>query len=156
MMPLSLILWLMMQGQQRQAPENPSTGYTFKIADTDFRYVRIRNTDTGWLQAEDSDGRKAQLPIQCDPLDSHDPHWTNCHVVPPVAPAEHVIEIRTRRHRIPCGPHVNDCTEKIGCAPDDYIQWFNEENVFACTGYTSREVWIDGVRWGTLKETEAK
>jgi hypothetical protein len=69
-------------------------------------------------------------------------------------PLEHVIEIRTKRERkeIKCTPAQSNITICDGCPEGfgwDYGDMFRDY----CVRVT-REVWIDGRRWGVLQEIE--
>jgi len=118
MIPLLLVhLWLA-QVQVASPIDDESGNVTFQSAtfNTGTAYVQIVNDGTGHLKAGDSEGNKADLPIQCDSLNPDSRYWTNCKIIkpehvitsdltwtcfgkcPPLGLIqEHVIEIRTRR-----------------------------------------------------------
>lgn len=135
MMPLSLILWLLMQGQTDASGCNPIPASLCYYAGCEDAAIEV---DGG-------------CPVYATPISD---------AQPASAPVEHVIEIRTRRvltgKTKMCyliviseakGPSceivdkVKECPQGTECS-DDYT--------------VTKEVYVDGSRVGTLKETEAK
>src|SRR2546426_624449 len=118
MMPLSLILWLMMQGQQPSSTANSDgtmTANSITWNAPQSGYIGIINDGTGHLKVRDSDDNIVEIPVQCDPLnaDRDGAYWTNCHIIKP-APAEHVIEIRTRtEHKVCVKANYTSCPVRV-------------------------------------------
>lgn len=74
------------------------------------------------------------------------PYVPLCEPAPP--PAEHVIEIKTRReNEPPLG--VNQCSTGLEYIPDHWL--FGDVWEVATCRRVTRELYVDGVRWGIVK-----
>ena len=146
MIAASLVAWLWMAAQSGNLTDSTVNGVTWN---TSKAYVQIFNDASGTLKARDSDGNEAVLPVRCDPLNPESPYWTNCHVTP--APAEHVIEIRTRRGI----PDVKCVARYKALAGPAWLPDIADIALHNCTK-SSREIYVDGVKFGVLKETDSQ
>lgn len=63
------------------------------------------------------------------------------------APAEHVIEVRTKR-----GLPDAKCIAQIKSVVPEWSPEAAEIALKKCSPRPTREIWIDGVKWGVLRE----
>jgi len=147
MIPLSLILWLMMQGQSGADGCNP-------IPSSLCYYAGCENAPIEVVGG---------CPVYSTPIGE-------THPTPVSVPAEHVIEIRTQleEYRACMETAIKRCDkfcDKLDLKTfplkevDQFIKCHTCEDRASVEGATcsqrvTREVWIDGTRWGVLKGLE--
>ena len=156
MIPIWLVTVLLAQTWQ---PSTTNDTYLFAPLNPG-RYVYIRNDETGRLKAADSNGNRAVLPIQCNPLniDQDDPYWTDCHVIAaPHIPCAPNCKVEIRTHR-----------EKVGTDVCSYIAAANNGANASCEHHkpsltycpsgsycedtfdVTRELWVEGQKIGEI------
>ena len=135
----AIVLWMAMQGQAGCQGE----------CDKPYSVQLLDYSEKVTCQKMQPDG--TTVPAPCVATDPAMPQ-----IMP--GPGEHVIEIRTKRETTAkvCRewPETNTI---VGCeCPYDTTEVKHPSNFAAQCIRVTREVWIDGQKWGVLKETEEK